>query len=208
MQQADTSSLNACLGCGQPYHHRPLEPGDAAACARCGEVLYVHRPGMIGAALALVLTGLVLFGLSNAFPLLGLRVKGAYLEISLLDACLAYWHEGYLALAGLLCLTLMVVPLFELAAMAVVLLSVRLGRGGRPASLLFRWVHTVRAWSMLEVFMLGLLVALVKLGDLATIMVGPAFWSICGLILVLAALKVTVDPFTIWTRLSTAGGRP
>lgn len=200
-----THPLDACLHCGQPFRHRALTPGQTAACGRCGATLYRSLPGMIHRALALTLAGLVLFGLANAFPLLALRIKGVQLEITLLDACLTFWRGGYIVLSALLCVTLVLVPLLQLAGLSAVLLSARLGLAGRQAARLYRWVLISRPWGMLEVFLLGLLVALVKLGDLATLVVGPAFWSLCGLIAALAALQVSVDPFTLWQRLAPRG---
>ena len=202
-----TAGHRGCLHCGQHHRPLPLAAGEVATCARCGATLYRGRHhGGHGGTLALTITGLVLLGLSHGFPLLSLRTRGVQTALTLLDACLAFWHQDQLALALLVALTIVGAPLLELGALLVVLLLLQLGVRLREAAVLFRWVLRIREWSLSGVFLLGLLVALVKLGDLATVTVGPALWCLCGLILVLAVIRATADTPSIWIRLGAGGG--
>ncbi|WGZ92578.1 MAG: paraquat-inducible protein A [Candidatus Thiothrix putei] len=196
----------ACHDCGQLHRYSPLAPGKTANCTRCGAVLYRNRPDMLDSVLALTLAGLVLFVLTNVFPLLGLRAQGAEQELHLLGASLAFWDQGYPLLAGLIILNIIIFPLFELLTVLVVVLTIRYRWRSSTAIFLFRWMSEFKPWGMLEVFMLGVLVAVVKLGDLATLIVGTAFWSFAGLILTMAAATALLDPFSVWRALGKNNG--
>ncbi|OQX12132.1 MAG: paraquat-inducible membrane protein A [Thiothrix lacustris] len=196
----------ACQECGQLHRYRVIASGKTANCSRCGATLYRHRPGMLTSVLALTIAGLILFALTNGFPLLGLRAQGAEQELHLLGASLAFWRQGYPMVAGLIVLNIIVFPLFELLTLLVVVLTVRYRWQPDTAIFLFRWMREFKPWGMLEVFMLGVLVAVVKLGDLATLIVGAAFWSFAGLILTMAAATALLDPFTVWRALGKKHG--
>ncbi|QQZ27412.1 paraquat-inducible protein A [Thiothrix subterranea] len=191
----------ACQECGQLHRYHAIAPGKTANCSRCGAVLYRNRPGMLDSVLALTLAGLTLFVLTNVFPLLGLRAQGAEQELHLLGASLAFWDQGYPVVAGLIVLNIIVFPVFELLTLLMVVLTIRYRWKPSMAIFLFRWMREFKPWGMLEVFMLGVLVAVVKLGDLATLIVGAAFWSFAGLILTMTAATALLDPFSVWRAL-------
>ncbi len=191
----------ACAECGQIHQFQPIAVGEIATCQRCSGILYRKRAHMVETSLALTLTGLILFILTNVFPLLELRAQGMLQEITLWRASAAFWGQDYHVLAVLLALNIIVFPLFELCAMLWVLLTIRLHWVPAPAIWLYRWMRELKPWGMLEIFMLGVLVAVVKLGDLATLIIGPAFWSFAFLIVSMAAATAVVDPFTVWNHL-------
>ena len=194
----------ACQECGQLHRFQLVAPGKTARCTRCGSVLYRNRVHMLDTTLALTLAGLLLFVLSNLFPLLGLKAQGVEHELHLFGASMAFWQQEYLLLAILLVLNLIVFPLFELLSLLIVLLTLRYDWEPRLAIFLFRWMRNFKPWGMLEVFMLGILVAVVKLGDLATLIIGTSFWSFAGLVVTMAAATATLDPFTVWCKLGKA----
>lgn len=191
----------ACPECGQLHRYRPIAAGKTATCTFCGETLYRNRPHMVDKVLALTSAGLLLFVMTNFFPLLGLRAQGQEQEMHLLGASLTFWNQEYRILAGLIVLNIIVFPLFELLALLVVTLTIRNRWESSFAIFLYRWMRELKPWGMLEIFMLGLLVALVKLGDVATLIPGTALWSFAGLIVTMAAASSTLDPFTVWREL-------
>jgi paraquat-inducible protein A len=197
----DYSSCITCQECGQVHRYSPVAVGKVAACQRCGGILYRNRANMLESVLALTLAGLVLFILSNVFPLLGFRAQVGGLELHLLGASVVFWGQGYPLLAMLLVLNTFIFPLFELLSLLVVLLTIRFRWKPSMALFLFHWMQELKPWGMLEVFMLGILVSMVKLNSMATIIVGEAFWSFAGLILVMAAATAALDPFTVWRKL-------
>lgn len=200
---AETAPIEyvACMGCGLLHRYRPLAPGKTAVCQRCDAVLYRNRPHMLDTVLALTVAGLILFFITNFFPLLALRAQGAEQELHLLGASLAFWEQGYWVVAGLLVLNLGVFPLLELLTLLVITLTIRWRWYPQLAITLFRWMREFKPWGMLEVFMLGVLVSVVKLGDMATLILGAAFWSFAALVMVMAAATALLDPFTVWREL-------
>ena len=191
----------ACTECGKLHQYQSISVGKTACCVRCGAVLYRQRSRMEEISLALTISGLLLYILSNIFPLLGLRAQNVEYELHLLGASLAFWEQDYQIIAVLVVLNIIVFPLLELFSLLVVLLTIRFAWKPRVAIVLYRWMRELKPWGMLEVFMLGILVSVVKLGSMATLIIGPAFWSFVGLVVVMAAATATLDPFTIWQRL-------
>lgn len=191
----------ACPECGLLHRHMPLAPGKVAHCRQCHTVLYRDDPAMTDSVLALTVAGLILFALSNVFPLLGLRAQGVETGLHLLGASWAFWQQGFWVLALLVSLNLFLFPLLELLSLLTIALTIRLNWQPDLAILLFRWMRVLKPWGMLEVFMLGILVSLVKLGSMATLIVGTAFWSFSALIVVMAAANAVLDPYTVWQKL-------
>lgn len=179
--------------------------GPAAAtllCARCGAVLRRHRPNSIDRTLALVVAALLLFALANAFPFLAMQTGGLVQETTLLSGVHELWRQDLRLLAALVFCTCVLVPAAQLIGLGTILLPLRLGRRPPPgAARILRLVQAAAPWGMMEVFMLGILVALVKLGHMATIVPGVSVFSFAALIVVMAAALSTLDPALIWARL-------
>ena len=179
--------------------------GPAAAtllCARCGAVLRRHRPDSIDRTLALVVAALLLFALANAFPFLAMQTGGLVQETTLLSGVQELWRQGLRLLAALVFCTCVLVPAAQLTGLVTILLPLRLGRRPPPgAARILRLVQAAAPWGMMEVFMLGILVALVKLGHMATIVPGVSVFSFAALIVVMAAAFSTLDPVLVWARL-------
>ena len=179
--------------------------GPAAAtllCARCGAVLRRHRPDSIDRTLALVVAALLLFALANAFPFLAMQTGGLVQETTLLSGVHELWRQDLRLLAALVFCTCVLVPAAQLIGLGTILLPLRLGRRPPPgATRILRLVQAAAPWGMMEVFMLGILVALVKLGHMATIVPGVSVFSFAALIVVMAAAFSTLDPPLLWARL-------
>ena len=179
--------------------------GPAAAtllCARCGAVLRRHRPNSIDRTLALVVAALLLFALANAFPFLAMQTGGLVQETTLLSGVHELWRQDLRLLAALVFCTCVLVPAAQLIGLGTILLPLRLGRRPPPgAARILRLVQAAAPWGMMEVFMLGILVALVKLGHMATIVPGVSVFSFAALIVVMAAALSTLDPALVWARL-------
>jgi paraquat-inducible protein A len=108
------------------------------------------------------------------------------------------------SLSGLVFLTAVLAPGMQLALLAYVLLPLHLDRTPWNFHLALRLLRRVQPWSMMEVFLIGILVALVKLGDMAEIVPGLAIWSFAVLIVVLAGATVSLDTRAIWQRVPLA----
>lgn len=179
-------------------------PDDAAGtllCARCGAVLHRHRPDSVDRSLALTLGAAVLFVIALSFPFLAMKSGGFVQETRLLTGIVELWRQELYGLATLVLFTCVLVPLLQMTGLLYLLVPVKLGRPVPQAIRVLRLVRHVAPWGMLEIFMLGILVALVKLGKMATIVPGISVFAFGGLVLVMAAAITTLDPPLLWERL-------
>jgi paraquat-inducible protein A len=178
-----------------------LKPGESARCPRCGAPADQNQPTSRGAALAIAATAAQLWLLMNAFPLVDLSLGGARRQTTLVGASIDLASNGRAMLAVLVALTTVVAPAFEiLVALSVLSNLDRLARLRRLGPLV-RWYRRLKRWSMVDVFMLGCLVSVVKLAHMADIVVGPGLWACAALLPVLAVLSRYVRPQSLfgWT---------
>ncbi|MCM2265790.1 MAG: paraquat-inducible protein A [Desulfuromonadales bacterium] len=179
-------------------------PDKAAAtllCARCGAVLYRHRPDSIDRSLALTLGALILFIVALSFPFLAMKSGGFVQETRLLTGIRELWRQQLYGLATLVLLTCVLVPLGQIAGLLYLLAPLKWDLPAPHAIRVFRLLRHVAPWGMLEIFMLGILVALVKLGKMATIVPGISVFAFGLLVLVMAAAISALDPPLLWDRL-------
>lgn len=177
----------------------PTAGGDhVALCPRCGAHLLRHHQNGLETILALACAALVLLVVANAFPVVGLNIQGQRIDTTVSGAAMALWRNDMPAVALLVLVTTILTPFLEMAA--VVWLTLPLLRGRRPPGFA-RVLHGLRAahpWAMVEVFILGILVALVKLAHLAEILPGPALFCFGALMLLLTGIGTLIEPDDLW----------
>jgi len=195
------SKFIACHECDLLHHVREIPDGGAARCMRCDATLYRRKDNSVDVVLALTIAGLILFVLANAFPMLTMRLDANFQETTLLTGVHQLWAQGLPGLAGLVLLTSVLVPLLKLLLLAYILLPLRLGFVPPGTGGAFRLVLALQPWAMMEVFLLGVLVAMVKLSSMADIVVGLALYAFGFLILVLAGISSALDSNAVWERL-------
>jgi paraquat-inducible protein A len=178
----------------------PLPVGDAAHCVRCGLILHRNLPDSLDRTLALTLAGIVLFVVANSFPFLSFQLQGQTTETTLFTGVKDLYLQGMWELSLVVFFTSILAPGIQLALLLIVLLPVKMGRLPRGFPTLFRWVATLTPWGMMDVFMLGILVSVVKLADMATIVPGTSLFAFGVLIFVLAAAQNNLDPDIVWSR--------
>jgi len=194
----------ACHECDllQREVHLPL--GGVAHCARCGAELYRSHPESFDRTLALTFGAIVLFLLANSFPIVSLKLQGQVIPTTLFHTVTNLYNEDMKSVAALVFTTTMLMPALELLAMTYLLLPLRMGWKPPHFAIVFRTLQAVRPWGMVEVFMLGVLVSLVKLAHLAGVVPGIALWSIAALMFVMAGIAAVFDPRELWTRMAAA----
>jgi len=200
-----TAPLIACHECDALFRDRPLPPGGVARCARCGGLLRRAKQNSIERTLAFTLAGLILFILANVYPFMTFRLEGREQVSNLVSGSIVLWKEGLPELGALVFMTSIGFPALQIFGLLYVLAPLRLDR--RPArhfGPVFRVILAVGPWGMLEVYLLGVLVAIVKLSEMAILTPGVAFWSFCGLIVTATAANASLDPDVIWKKLEQA----
>jgi paraquat-inducible protein A len=145
----------------------------------------------------------VLFAIANVFPFLSFEMKGQITRTTLLTGVLDLYEQGVPEVAGLVLLTAVLAPLLQIALLLYVLLPVHLGRVPWQMARAFRLLRHVQPWSMMEVFLIGILVAVTKLRDMAEVVPGLALFAFASLIVVLAASVASLDPEAVWEKLES-----
>ena len=195
-----TNSLMACHECDLLHHIKPLPDGGVAQCIRCGAVLYRQKRDSLDRTLALTIAGLILFVVANTYPFLALKSGGLVQRTTLITGTKELYAQGMEILALLVLFTSILAPLVHLVGMLYVLLPLKFNRLPRNLHRVFRFVQSLQPWGMLEVFMLGILVSVVKLAKMAKIVPGIALFAFLVLIFVMAASSASLDPHLIWKR--------
>ncbi|MEJ2656666.1 MAG: paraquat-inducible protein A [Desulfobacterales bacterium] len=193
--------LISCHDCDLIHWFGHVSEGSAARCTRCGAVLYQNKRDSIERTLALTVTGLILFVVANAFPFLGFKLQAQVHETILITGVRELYHQGVWILATVVLLTTIVMPAAQMLGLLYVLVPLRLNRIPWKLREVFRFVLSLRPWAMMEVFMLGILVSIVKLAKMATIVPGIAAFAFMALIFILAASLATLDPHAVWGKI-------
>ena len=195
----------ACLECDLLHRKVNLPPDGEARCTRCGARLYQSaRPHANERALALTLAASVLFVLANVFPILALEVQGVHSSTTLFGAVRSLWDEEARAVAALVFATTILVPAAELLGLIWVLAALRRGSRAWGAVPMLHFIESVKPWGMVEVFVLGVLVSLVKLAHIATVEAGVALFSFGALMALVAAAAAAFDADAAWMQLEAS----
>jgi paraquat-inducible protein A len=186
-----------CEGCDAVYRRTPLRPREVSHCARCGTELDRHAGDQGARVLPLTVASLILFAIANLFPIVEIELRGLGSETTLAGAVVVLSTEGMSLVALLVLATTILFPLLQLCILFYLL--VPMARERRPAGfgVLVRILLSLRPWGMIEVFLLGVLVAIVKLSSLAQVVAGPALWAFMGLTVLLTAV-LSFNPRTFW----------
>jgi paraquat-inducible protein A len=188
--------LIVCHHCGWVGPH-----GDGRHhCPRCAGRLHNRRPESVARTWAYLIAAAVLYVPANVLPVM--RTSSLFGEQSdtIMSGIVYFWHSGSEGLAALIFGVSILVPLLKLGVLGFLTLSVQRGwpYAARQRAVLFRWVELVGRWSMLDIFVVALMVGLVRFRSLAIIQAGPGAAAF-GAVVVLTMLAAhSFDPRLIW----------
>ncbi|MCB9945237.1 MAG: paraquat-inducible protein A [Geminicoccaceae bacterium] len=201
MPASPATPLVACHDCGTLHRLGPMRGGEGAYCRRCGASLAVAHDNSIESALALNIAAGALFITANTLPFMTFELEGRELTTRLWEGAVALTHAGMWPLGLLVMMVGTVVPGVKIAIATVVLGALRLGMRGRWLATGLRWMVILRPWSMIEVFLLGVIVGYVKLIELARLELHAGLWSLAMLIPLLAAAEFVFNRQEAWDML-------
>ena len=196
--------LSACHYCDTLHEVDPLPEGKAARCIRCGGLLIENQPASLVRASAFSLAALFLMVLGHAFPFLTMDAASMRRDLTLIGSALALMHDGFQTLGSSIILFTMVAPVLLAGGMIYVCLPLMFGRLAPGAFGVARWMYLSEPWNMVEVFLLGVLVSLLKIAKVADVHFGIGFWAFAGVMLCLAAAVSGIDREELWDRMEVA----
>ena len=200
-QPVADQSLIACLHCDLLQRLPELPTGASARCPRCNKELWRHREDSLNRTLALTLAAAVLYVVANSVPMLGLTIVGRDASTTVIGGARHLWDNDQEIVAVLVLFTAVIAPALQIGLMLAIVLAGRRERPPRWVGALLRHHPTTRIWSMIEVMMVGVLVALVKIADYATVIPGFALFVLWVLVFLLAAMQANFDSREVWEKI-------
>jgi paraquat-inducible protein A len=200
------TSLIGCPQCDLLQRLPQLAPGASARCLRCDEELWRRRDDSLNRTLALALAAAVLYAVANTLPMLGLTVVGRAAYTTVFGGAVQLWHDDQQIVAGLVLFSAVIAPALQIGFMLAIVIGAQRTPAPRWAGTLLRHQPTARTWSMIEVMLIGVLVALIKIAELATVIPGIALYALGALVFVLAGMQASFDPREVWERIQWAEG--
>jgi len=203
-QTLSDPSLIACPHCDLLQRLPDLAPGESARCPRCDEELWRRHAHSLDRPLALTIATALLYIVANSVPMLGLRVVGREASTTVFGGAAHLWNAGWESVAVLVLFTAVVAPGLQIGFMLVILIGAHRERPPKWVGRLLRHYPTAATWSMIEVMILGVLVALIKIADYAKVVPGVALFVLGALIFLIAAMEASFDPREVWDRVEWA----
>ncbi len=195
-------SIITCKTCGLLQRVESLPAGTVAECFRCGSVIGKHSSNSLGRTAAFSLAALIFFVPANIYPILRMDFYGAYSESTVWDGCVKLYQDGQWPVAVIVFLASMVVPLLKLLGLffLVVVTKFKSTFWRQERSRIFKFIDVIGPWAMLDVFLLAILVALVKLGTLATVLPGRGLVAFTAMVVLTILASASFDPTLIWNK--------
>jgi paraquat-inducible protein A len=189
--------LVACESCALVMRVRDPVSG---RCPRCGERSEQRKPNTIGRPLAFLIAAAALYVPANTLPIMVTEQFPLRRSDTILSGIAFLWSEGSWFLAALVFSASVLVPMLKLAAMGGLLLASARHSSWHPRgrTTLYRVLEIVGHWSMLDVFVVALLAAVVQLGRFARVEPGPALLPFGGVVLMTMLASASFDPRAIW----------
>ncbi|WP_311196654.1 paraquat-inducible protein A [Rugamonas fusca] len=194
-----------CHACGLVAEDRGRH--QRQRCARCGAVLHRRRPDSVARTWALLLAAAILYIPANLLPVMVTHSLFGKEDDTIISGVIYFWHSGSPALAAIIFIASIVVPVLKLAALSLLAWTAQRRSRWRPSqrTVLYRLVELVGRWSMLDVFVITLTVALVRFQTLAVITAGPGALAFCAVVVLTMLASMQFDPRLIWDHLGANG---
>ena len=188
----------ACHECDLYLELPPLGEGEKASCPRCGHAISTLGLNALHRALAYALAAIVFLIAANAFPFLSFRSQGREQVMTLLQSVTALYAEGYASLAALILFFIILIPALQLLAIVYLCAPLTFGRRALAAFPICKWMFILTPWSMVEVFLISVLVSLIKIAAMAEVILGISFWAYIAFSVCLTVTLANLDRHQLW----------
>ncbi len=209
LRLAGEFDLLACHACGLVLHTAPhRSPG---FCPRCDQALHRRKPDSHARSWAFLIAAAILYIPANLMPVMRTStLLGGAEDNTILSGVVELWNSGAWDLAVIVFTASIAVPLMKMACLSLLLLSTRQrsARWQRERTRIYRMVEFIGRWSMLDVFVVALLLSLVRFGVLAEVRAGPGIVAFCAVVVLTMLASMSFDPRLIWDVRSSKAPRP
>jgi len=192
-----------CHSCGQVQSVVAVSAEHEMCCFNCGTVLHAGKGAWLEYSVALTAAATVLFVICLFFPILTLEIGSQSQTVTMADGLYALLERDNFILAALIFTTLFLFPAFEISALLFLLIPYSFNRKLRGQATVLRWFNQAQGWSMLEVFLLSLVVASIKMADMAALTLEVGSYALFVLVGVLILINLKLDRTKLWSWMNT-----
>lgn len=200
----EDTAIIACPHCDLLQRLPEIAAGASARCPRCDKELWRRREDSLDRTLALSLAALMLYVIANTVPMLGLTAVGHAASTTVVGGAQQLWQDGQEIVAILVLFAAVISPALQIGLMLTIVVAARRAQPPAWVGTLLRHLPFARNWSMIEVMLIGVLVALTKIADYATVIPGVALFALGALVFLLAGMQSSFDPREVWNRVAWA----
>lgn len=197
--QPTTAAAAGLIQCHDCHKLIPEEDGHRY-CSRCESALHMRKERSLSRTWALVLCSLMFLIPANVLPIMKVDFLGTPAASTIMDGIIYFFEEGSYFIGGIILTASVLVPVFKVVGMAILLLTIqfKLGSGLRKKAIMFRMIAFIGRWSMLDIFVIGLLAALVDFGFFTSIGADTAATYFCAVVVVTMCAVIFYDPRIMW----------
>ncbi len=206
--EAITSTVSdeiACHGCDLLVSVAGLKDGESASCPRCGHFLTRVRSDAYSRVLAYTVSGLILLIMANSFSFLSFSSSGLESVITLRQTPAAVWNYGMPGVAIMVAAFIIIIPALVLILLLLLCIPLEQGRYRPWLVPVAKWIFLAQNWAMVEVFIIGVIVSLVKIAAMATVVLGISFWAYAGFSICFTLAVASLDRYQCWERIEQLG---
>lgn len=196
----------ACHGCDLLVNVEGLKHGDSASCPRCGGFLTRYRTDTFNRVLAFSITSLILLVLANSYSFLSFSASGLESVMTLRQTPGALWDNGMPEIAILVAGFIILIPAAILIMMLFLCIPLIQGRYRPWLATVAKGIFLAQNWAMVEVFIIGVIVSLVKIAAMATVVLGISFWAYAGFSICFTLAISSLDRYQCWERIEQLAG--
>ena len=189
------------LICGECHEQNRQDPEtDEQSCTRCGALVHARRPDSLMRTWALLLTSAILYIPANLLPIMTVNSLGQGSPSTIMAGVIELVQHGMIPIAAVVFVASILVPTFKLVGIALLLFSVqrRQPLSARQRIIMYRFIEFIGRWSMLDIFVIAILVAVVNFGRIASIEANLGAVAFASVVVLTMLAAVTFDPRLIW----------
>lgn len=197
---AKTAGMVLCQDCHKLLRYPEALANEDLICPRCASTVHQRKPDSITRTWALVIAAFIFLIPANLFPIMTFTIKGNGEPSTIIGGVLTMVHHGMIPIALIIFIASICVPFLKLAGLSMLLLSVQFKwkTSYRQRTTMYGIIETIGRWSMLDVFSIAILGALVELGVLANVKAGPAASFFCLAVVITIFAAMSFDTRLIW----------
>ncbi len=208
MDHPATPPCTACPACDLLLRQPPDDSGVTFFCPRCGKTLHKTIPQSVEKVLAFSLAGLLLFIPANFMPLVTMSILGLEKHSSIFDSVLALYDQGLFLVGSTVLSMALLFPLVTLGLLCIVSLGIATGRRSLLLLLLFRGYHYLTEWAMMDVYLIGIFVTIIKLSGMAKVHFDFGLFCFIGMVITAIAAQSCLSYQEFWQRLDPEHRQP